>query len=218
MWQFLLELLFPKFCFGCQKEGSYLCSDCQATLEILSEHQKYSGKNLKDLFWSVPYQGFLIKKMIQNFKYEPFAKELSQPLSFLIINHFQLIENPPSFLTENSEFILIPIPLHKKRLRWRGFNQAEEIGKELAFYFKIPLISDCLVKIKETPPQVELSEKERKENILGSFLIKNREKINGRKVLLVDDVFTTGGTMEEAARALREGEAKEIIGVVIARG
>jgi competence protein ComFC len=217
MWQFLVELLFPKFCFGCQKEGSYLCSDCRATLEILSEHRKYSGENLTDLFWAVPYQGFLIKRLIHSFKYEPFAKELSRALSLLIINHFQLIENPPSFLTER-DFILIPVPLYKKRLKWRGFNQAEKIGRELSSYLKMPLISDSLVKIKETPPQVELAAEARKENIREAFLIKKRERINGRKVLLVDDIFTTGSTIEEAARILKKEGVKEIIGIVIARG
>jgi len=216
--KFLLDLFFPKFCFGCQKEGSYLCEDCRSILSILQEHQKYSGKQLKDLYWALPYQGFLIKNLIQNFKYEPFVKELSKTLSLLIINHFQLIENPPSFFEGSSGFVLIPVPLHKKRLKWRGFNQAEAISKELSSFLKVSLFSNCLIKIRETISQIELSGKEREENVLGSFLITNKEKIRKKKILLIDDVYTTGATMEECARVLKTAGAKEVIGIVVARG
>jgi len=209
-----LDLLFPKFCFLCGRESSYLCEDCQSIIEVLQSHQNSSGKYLQDLYWATPYEGNLIKKLIYNFKYEPFIKELSQSFSLLIINHFQLIEKHPDF----SDFLLIPVPLHKKKLRWRGFNQAEEITKELSGLLEIPWIRDCLVKIKETPPQIELSEKAREKNILRAFLVKDKGLIQGRKILLVDDIYTTGSTMEECARVLKEAGVKEIIGVVIARG
>jgi ComF family protein len=212
---FLLELFFPQFCLLCKKEGEYLCQDCRATLEISLSHQKYSTKNLNDLYFALPYQNHFVKNLIQSFKYEPFIKELSKPLASLIIEHFQLIEKP---ITDFSNYILIPIPLKEKRQRWRGFNQAEEIAIELSKFLKIPLINDVLIKIKETLPQVELSERERKENISGAFSLKNNEKIIGRKILLVDDVYTTGSTMEEAARVLKKAGAKEVIGIVIARG
>lgn len=211
--KFLLELLFPKFCFGCQKERSYLCQDCKSILGILNSHQKYSGKNLKDLYWATPYQNFLIKKLIQKFKYQSFVRDLSQYLASLIIEHFQLLDNKPDFL----DFILIPVPLEKRKLKWRGFNQAEEISKELSKFLKIPVVNDCLLKIKETIPQVKLQEEERKKNVLGAFLIKNESKIKQRKILLVDDIYTTGSTIEECARVLKESGIKEVIGIVVAR-
>jgi ComF family protein len=218
MWEdvkhFILDLLFPQFCLNCGREGSYLCQDCQALLEISGHHQIYQTTNLKDLYFPLPYQNPLIKNLIEKFKYQPFVKELGKILSSLIITHFQLLDNQPDF----SNFILIPLPLDKKRQRWRGFNQSEEIGKELSKFFKIPLISDCLVKIKETLPQVELTDKERRENIKNAFLAKNQELVKNKKILLVDDVYTTGSTMEEAARVLKKAGAKEIIGIVIARG
>jgi len=210
---FFLELLFPQFCFGCQREGIYLCQDCQSILDVCRSHQKYSTKNLTDLYFGLPYQNPLIKKLIQKFKYQPFLKELAKPLSLLIIEHFQLIEERPDF----SDRILIPIPSEKKKLKWRGFNQAEEIAKEISQFFKIPLINDILFKIKETTPQVELSEKERRKNILGVFSCKNKKRIQGKKILLVDDIYTTGSTMEEAAKVLKKAGAKEIIGIVVVR-
>ncbi len=214
---FILNLFFPKFCLGCQKEGSYLCYDCKSLLEISGFHQKFQTKNLSDLYFSIEYKNPLIKKLIQNFKYEPLIKGLSIPLSSLIIDHFQQLESPPPFFGGGSEFLLIPLPLEKKKLKWRGFNQAEEIGKELSKFLEISLLGDVLIKIRETLPQVELSGKEREENIKGVFSLKNQGKIQGKKILLVDDVYTTGSTMEEAARVLREAGAKEIVGVVIAR-
>jgi len=207
---FLLDLLFPKFCFGCQREGTFLCQDCLSTIEIFRFHKKLKTKFLDDLFVATEYKNAIVKKMILSFKYDPFVKELKKDLANLIKVHFQLLDEKFDF----SDFVLIPIPLDKKRLRWRGFNQAQEIGKELANFFKIPLISDCLVKKKSTLPQAELSEKERKENLKGAFIIE--KKVRGKKILLIDDVFTTGATMEEAAKTLKEAGAEKVVGIVVA--
>jgi len=211
---FLLNLFYPKYCFLCQREGTYLCQDCLSTLEISGFHQKFSTENLSDLYFATSYQKPLIKNLIQSFKYKPFVKELTDNLSSLIIEHFQLLEKPPDF----ADFILIPVPMEKKKLKWRGFNQAEEIGKELSKFFRITLLNNVLAKIKETPAQVDLSEEERKENIRNAFSIKNGGQILGRKILLVDDIYTTGSTLTECAKVLKEAGAKEIIGIVIARG
>jgi len=243
-----LDIFFPKYCFGCKKQGIYLCEDCKACLEI-SQYQYclckkpiiYSGKcnkcklkKLDALYFAISYQKSLIKKLIQYFKYEPLIKELSNPLTFLVIEHFQLLENQPSFLIDKvnescasssrfanarvTDYILIPIPLYIKKLKWRGFNQAEEIAKELSNFLDIPSAFDCLIKNQETRPQTELNDQERKENVKGVFLIKNKEKIKNKKILLVDDVYTTGSTMEEAAEVLKKAGAKKVIGITIARG
>ena len=216
---FYLDIFFPKYCFGCRKRGNYLCEDCRACLEI-SQHQYYLYKEQKldALYFALDYQKSFIKKLIQQFKYEPFIKELSQSLAVLIIEHFYLLDKPPPFLTNKTNFILIPIPLHLKRLKRRGFNQAEEIAKELSKFLSLPLVSDCLIKDKETRAQVELNNEERKENVKGVFLVKNKEKIEKKKILLIDDVYTTGSTMEEAAKVLKKAGAKKVIGIVIARG
>jgi len=218
---FILDLLYPQFCFNCGQEGSYLCEDCQSILGVLNTHQKYtthpSVGGLKDLYFALPYQETLIKNLIQKFKYQPFVKGLAISLTSLIITHFQLLDNKPNF----SGFTLIPVPLEKSKLKRRGFNQAEEIGKELARFLKIPLIPDCLVKIRETLPQVELSDQERKENVKDAFSINpvRCSLSNGvdKKILLVDDIYTTGSTLEECAKVLKKAGAKEIIGIVVAR-
>jgi len=210
----LLDILFPKFCLNCSREGDYLCDDCQALLEISGFHQKYGTANLKDLYFPLSYQNPLIQNLIQKFKYEPLIKELTKTLSSLIIAHFQLLDNKPDL----TDFVLIPVPLSRKKLKWRGFNQAAEIGRELAQFFNLPLISGGLIKIKETVAQVDLADEERRENVKDAFRVQNKEVVINKKIILVDDVYTTGSTMEECARILREAGALEIIGVVVARG
>jgi len=200
---------------NCQREGSFLCEDCQAILDISSSHQEFQTENLSDLYYPLEYKNPLIKNLIKRFKYEPLVKELAKDLASLIIAHFQLLDPPPNF--GGGDYVLLPVPLEKRKLKWRGFNQSEEIGKEISKFLNIPLINDILFKIKETLPQVELSEKEREENIKGVFIIRNRKKISGKKILLVDDVYTTGSTMKECAQLLKKAGAKEVIGIVIAR-
>lgn len=234
---FALDMLFPSFCLNCQKEGSYLCQDCFSLIEITNrQHCPFcnppkitpegctckfckKNKNLDGLYYTAPYNNFIIKKIITQFKYPPYIKELSKPLSFFIIQYFKSFEYQPTFLikTFQSDFLLIPVPLYKKKLKERGFNQSEEIAKELSFFWKIPLISDVLLKIKETSSQIKLSKEEREKNLKEAFICKNFEKIKGKKIILIDDVFTTGSTMEECSRILKQAGAKEILGIVIAR-
>ena len=229
--EFFLNLFFPLNCLNCQREGSYLCEDCFALIDfsinqycpfcrppkiVLDGKACYfcrKDRNLTGLFSAASYQNFIIKKAISQFKYGPCVKTLAKTLASLIVHHLQLIEKQASF----SQAILIPVPLTKKKQKQRGFNQAEEIGKELSKFLKIPLVNNVLTKIKETLPQVELSGKERGENIKGVFLCKNPDAVRGKKILLVDDVFTTGSTMEECARVLKIADAREVWGVVIAR-
>ncbi len=216
---FLLDLIFPKFCYGCQKQGSYLCQDCQSILNVNEYHQPFKTEYLDDLYFSIAYktsgssyQDRLIHLLIHKFKYYPFVRELSQPLSDLIINHFQLSEKPTPF--NNKEFLIVPVPSSQKRKKWRGYNQAEEIANHLSSYLKIKMINNILIKKKETPFQSQLNQKEREENILDSFQSKTKIKKN---ILLVDDVYTTGATINECAKTLKKSGAKKVIALTIAR-
>jgi ComF family protein len=209
---FLLDLFFPKFCFGCKKEGIFLCQDCLSTIDIFKKHKKFKNQFLDDLFIATPYKNFIVKKLILAFKYEPFVKEIAKDLAQIIKIHFQLLDKKPNF----SDFVLIPVPLSEERLKWRGFNQAEEVAKEISKFFKIPLIRNSVMRLRETLPQVELSEEERKRNLKGVFFVKNRGEIEDKKILVLDDVFTTGSTLTELAKVLKENGAKKVIGIVVA--
>lgn len=234
---FSLDLLFPKFCLGCQKEGTYLCDDCRALLEIsefdyclcsknpfrLPIEQKNNGKcprchdkKLAGLYFALPYkEKSLTRKLIHQFKYQPYIKDLAKTLAGIIIEHFILAGKNTDDIWENS--VLIPIPLDKNKLKARGYNQSEELAKELVKVLRIPLILDNLVKIKSTPAQMELKKEEREKNLINAFLVENPEEIKNKKIFLVDDVYTTGSTMEECALVLRDAGAKSVWGIAIAR-
>jgi ComF family protein len=236
--EFLLDIFFPKTCLSCGREGNWLCEDCIATLDIqnwclcpVCQKRVLDYKtckncrkitNLTGLFTPLSFENPLIKKIIHQFKYEPFLKELKEPLSYIIISHLNLIELPRTFFLKEKgaghEFLLIPVPLHKSRLRWRGYNQAEEIAKELSKSLDLQIENNCLIRRKSTTPQTELTGLERKENIKGIFVLQNPERIKGRKIFLVDDVYTTGATLEECARVLKDAGAREVWGLVVARG
>ena len=235
--EFILDMLFPKFCVNCGREGTYLCQDCFSLIDIFrQQHCPFcyppkptaDGKTcpscqrrkyLNGLFCAASYDNYIVKNLINQFKYEPYVKEMSKPISFLIAAHFINLENP-YFLEESrrEDFILIPVPLHIKKMKQRGYNQAEEIGKEVSKLLKVPLINNVLVKIKETPSQTELTKEEREKNILGTFLCRNTESVKNKKIFLIDDVFTTGSTMEECALTLKRAGAKEVWGITVARG
>jgi len=235
IFNFLSNLFFPAFCINCQKEGCCLCQDCLSLIDapinlycpfcvppkIVFDARtcpscRNKGKKLAGLFFASPYQNFIIKKAISQFKYPPeLLKDLARPLASLIIPLWLLINNNDF---DFSEAFLIPIPLSRKKLKERGFNQAEEIAKQLSLSLKIPLLSNVLLKIKETPAQVELQGEDRQKNIKGVFVCRKSEKISGKKIILVDDVFTTGATMEECARVLKTAGAKEVWGATVARG
>lgn len=242
--KFLSDLLFPVFCFGCKKEGVYLCDDCKATLDILEfsyclcdkkplllppgqksgKCQRCQNKKLAGLYFALPYKDLpagrqekaLTKKLIYQFKYQPYIKDLAKTLVSVLIEHLVVSGKNTEDLWENS--ILIPVPLDKKKLRSRGYNQSEELAKELATILKVPIIANSLVKIKTTKPQMELLKEQREQNLKGAFAIKMPfDFAQGKKIFLVDDVYTTGSTMEECSRVLRDAGAKSVWGIAIAR-
>jgi len=142
-------------------------------------------------------------------------RDLAQILYDFLIEEF-------SDLSVYSDFdkpILIPIPMHKKHLRERGYNQTELLAKELCKIggdsFCI-LRTDILQKIKNVPSQTKLHRHKRLKNIIGAFGVKNPEKIKGRSVVILDDVTTTGATLNEARKTLHEAGAKKVIGVTVA--
>lgn len=230
---FIVDILFPAFCQNCGKEGKYICEDCFSLIEILDRQYcpfcspakivldgktcrncKSKGKKLNGLYSACSYESFIARELIHQFKYNPFIKELARPLAELITAHLLNLNKISSF----GDFFLVSVPLQIKKLKSRGYNPAEELAKHLSEKLKIPLFSDVLFKTKQTAAQVELKEKQRRENLIGAFSCKNPELVRRRKILLVDDVLTTGSTLEECAKALKAAGAKEVWGIVVARG
>jgi len=227
--QHILDLIFPKACFGCDKEGAYICDDCVAVIDI-SRYQyclcpkpskvvkggkcHFCQNNYLDgLVAAVSYQATLAKNIIRVFKYNPLVKNLSKELATIIRSHLELLDNPPDF----SDFIVTAIPLDNKRLRWRGYNQAEELAKALADILGIENDFIFLKKIKSNRIQADLNKDQRKENVKGIFSCPDRSRVEGKNILITDDVYTTGATMEEAAIVLKRAGAKKVWGIVFAR-
>jgi ComF family protein len=113
--------------------------------------------------------------------------------------------------------LIVPIPLHKNRLRERGFNQALLLAREIGKAWKTEVDPFLLVKARPTPPQAALKGEERRKNLRGAFEVRRPERIEGKRVLLVDDVCTTGATLEEAFRTILKAGAQEVEALVLAR-
>jgi ComF family protein len=209
----ILDLLLPKTCFGCGKENIYACQDCLSLISICSTPSVLPpNSSLAGLFCATSYEDTLIKRLLQSYKYPPCNRNLTKPLAFLIVSHFAMLNNlisPPN--------AICPVPLHKKRLKWRGFNHAEELASLLAATWEIPFFPHALYKIKNTPPQAKLNREQRLKNIEGAFTAAGDPALIGKTLFLVDDVYTTGGTMEECCRVLKKAGAKKVFGVTVAR-
>lgn len=229
----LLNVLFPQTCLVCKRLGEIICSDCLSLVDItpfqycpycshpqrvINEMncEKHRKEKLNGLFFACDYRDAICQKMIRQFKYSPYLKNLSKPLANLIISHFLLSEKQViSQPGENS--ILIASPLEKGKQKQRGFNQATLIAHELSNYFKIPLEKNNLIKIKRTASQTTLNKEQRKQNIAGAFALRSPEKIANKTIFIVDDVYTTGSTMQEIAKLLKKYKANKVYGITIAR-
>jgi ComF family protein len=113
--------------------------------------------------------------------------------------------------------VIVPVPLHPKRLRWRGFNQSVLLGRELGRIFDLPLDPFLLQREVETPPQTQLSEEERRRNVRGAFVVNPSNSVENRSILLLDDVYTSGATVNECSRCLKAAGASEVYVLTLAR-
>jgi competence protein ComFC len=196
-----LNLLFPSKCLGCGKENEILCPECLRRIDYPTLLKS------NNILAATDYNDELAKKAIWLLKYRG-IKQIAEPLAELIKQRTLekiKIKNP----------VFIPIPLSSKRLKERGFNQSELIAK----YLSDTTITNVLYKTKETVSQVSIKDREKRlNNLKGSFAVKNAELIKDKNIILIDDVSTTGATIAEVKRVLREAGAKNIVALVVARG
>lgn len=227
----ILDFLFPLECLGCGQENLWFCHECFRKLELLPsqrclfcEAENLSGHTcancrqnhyLDGIFSAGNYGQKELSLLIRHFKYS-LINELAETLSDFLTLALKayLKENGQNIFNSNN--YLLPIPLHPKREKWRGFNQSEIIASHLAKKFGWEKIS-CLKKIKNSKPQAKLNESKRLNNLNNCFCLSGDDPA-GKKIILVDDVATTGATLEEAARILKKAGAKSVWGLTIARG
>lgn len=223
---FVLNLLFPIECLGCGQEESWLCPDCSRLLRFGEKEKAHNLKApaLDMIFIAGDYDDALLADIIKKFKYH-FLTALGKPLADfltlywsgqLALASFQNQDPASDALSDALDPLVIPVPLSKKRRHWRGFNQAEILAREFAAHFSYSLSLE-LKRIKHRPAQASLNETERLKNISGAFAYAG-DDLAGRTVILIDDVATTGATLNEAALALRACGAAKIYGLVLAKG
>ncbi len=211
----LINLLFPKACLGCNQPGSFLCSNCFKQIPI---NQKSILKTshldpLTKIIITSEYNHFLTKKLIHTCKYK-FIQELIEPLAWLMIKKLKQINLP-------RKTILIPIPLHQRRLKWRGFNQSQLIAKKISQELNFDLADQIILKQKNTLPQVKLNQPEQRQKNLKqafklNFKLIDSKYFQNKTFLLIDDVVTTGTTLQECAKTLKILKPKQIQAAVIA--
>ena len=222
---FIKDLLFPKFCLGCGFLGAYICPNCKKKLNPSQNCGKASLYGLThpvcrrslgiDGFLSIFYYNNLLKTIIKSIKYR-LAVDVWRELCLVVEpDLLNKIGNYKKFI--NGDFYLVPIPLHPKRFRSRGFNQAKIITQFFNKFLKKPTV-ECLFRIKDTPSQAQLiSNKDRYTNLRGAFEAAAHEA-KDKNFVLVDDVATTGSTLKEAARALKKKGARRVYALTLARG
>lgn len=159
-----------------------------------------------------PYEGRL-RELILAYKFEN-RLDLGRQLQEFALAAFE--RGLAQFPELSACDALVPVPLHPKRLRWRGFNQSRELARLLSARRGLPMVQQGLVRVRRTTPQMELKREARAENIRGAFQAR-KEFVAGRSVLLVDDIMTTGSTLEECARALVAAGAARVDVLVLAR-
>lgn len=230
----LLNFLFPPLCHLCHSciadpGDIHLCPQCLATFTPLAKPfctlcgLPFAGAGDNHLCGSccvdtpmfdsarAPFvYGGGVQKLLHAFKYTP-KPHLRKPLALLTAEFFT------SYMTNIQADMIIPVPLHKRRLRQRGFNQAVLLGDVLARQWQIPMNRSLLQRIRWTEPQVSLSAVERHANVKGAFAVKNEKFLDGKCVLLLDDVFTTGCTLNECAKVLKLSGVSRVSCVTVAR-
>jgi len=229
--KFVLDILFPINCLSCGKElGEFICQECLNKFPVLTSQSCFCGKRLpagkicescrketriSRLMYASYYDNKIIRELIHIFKYKR-IENLSLPLGEILI---KFLEKQIKLGLDLSGFKIIPIPIYKSRFIERGFNQSELLANGVGKYFGLEVSAKILKRIKNTPPQAEIDNWEkRKENIIDVFLAVRPELTANQKIILLDDVSTSGATLKEAAKILKEAGAKKIYGLILARG
>ena len=237
-----LDTIFPKHCLGCDIEGAFICALCVKNLKrrVDTERCPACGKEayltgkyangtlcascrkslgLDGIIWSFDYRGKLAPRVIQAVKYYG-IKELIEPLTAILYDSYLSIPFAlrPEEIADKTDFVkLIPIPLHKRRSRARGFNQAELIAEELSRLSSWKLEKNILKRARYTETQTELGREERILNMEGAFeLLSPPDK--EATYILIDDIITTGATIGSAAKLLKKNGAKVVWGMAFAKG
>lgn len=231
--RWITDALFPRACLGCGRSGSWCCPTCFAHLSFrrtlqcpacgeASELGSFcapcqGNRALAGLWPAQPYGHPLVREMVRTLKFKG-VTELAPVLGELLVATLRTYALPPSWHAVSRErWFLCPVPLHLRRLRGRGFNQAELLARYVCVRSGLTL-APVLRRRRSTKPQSELRDEARHRNVAHAFTLAPHAAVAGNAYILVDDVYTSGTTMEECARVLKEAGAAEVWGLVVAKG
>ncbi|MBO9309606.1 MAG: ComF family protein [Chloroflexi bacterium] len=204
LWQSALDFFFPPHCLACGRVGSHYCVHCLAELPFPPIHCTPESA-LRLQIAAAPFEGAL-RTAIHALKYEG-ARQLAPLLAARLAE-----------AVARSDFraqAVVPMPLHSERLAQRGYNQSALLAESLAARLRLPYLPNAVQRIRHTAPQVGLNRQERAANVANAFRA-DPEQVRGLRLLLVDDVITTGATMRACAEALHQAGAAEICGLSVA--
>jgi len=232
---YLLGLVFPVKCIFCGlilNSNEYVCRKCFKSIPIYKKfeclgcrrYSKFSQtcfvcrkEYFIDYVFAVgDYKNEKIQNLIKFYKYR-FIKDLAGPASGLIAKYLFWLSNKKGFNIFQSSPLLVPVPLSHRRLNWRGFNQSKLLAQEIGRAAQLDLDASLLLK-QSSSPQADIKEKEaRLANVVGKFKYIG-QNLRDKDIVLVDDVCTTGATLNECAKILKQNGAGKIYALVIARG
>ena len=223
--QGVVDLIYPPACFLCDnwETAPKHRSFCETCLQKIAEAARpaifvLEGENTCEHCLSAwPYDG-MMDKLIPEMKYKN-RPSFAHLLGEMAAGHLQEFAfRQISFLNESGDApMLIPVPLHSRRQRERGFNQSLEIARALGRVWKLQVAPKALRRIRFTAPQVRLGAEERANNVAGAFAVRSAVIVQGRTIILADDVITTGSTIHACAKALKEAGARAVMAVSLAK-
>jgi ComF family protein len=232
----LLDLIFPPRCEVCNILGEQaLCDSCRDQMISLDEpYCRLCGQLFRlteamqtlcpvcreklprfDGARSVGLHTNTLRRAIIRFKFEN-CRRLQEPLGLLLAQRFAREIETGGGLPWRQVDCLVPVPLHPKRRDWRGFDQSLHLAQAMSAHCGLPVVSDGMIRVRPTTPQVTLSPQARRENVRRAFRAVE-DRLQGRNILLIDDVYTTGATASEAARAAKDGGAAAAYVLTISR-
>ncbi len=213
MFDFVMETIFPTYCLSCGKRNDFICPKCLAKIQVSDR------ENIENAFSVFNYQDPIIKKAIWKIKYhnqKKLAEELGKILyEFSKENIYEIRE-----FAKGQKILIVPVPIHKKKKAERGYNQAEKIAKGFCSEDKDNIFeyrNDIIYKTKNSKAQAQIhNRKIRLKNTKDSFSCNPNIKIKNRTIILLDDVITTGGTINEIRKQLKKHKPKKIYAFSIA--
>ena len=210
----VLNPIYPPTCGICGKlDSNFLCKRCEKLLEGQAKfgivENKYNENFFDKHLYIFDYQG-IIRKLIIDYKFNEKTYLYKTFVNFLL-------KDKKFFNILKSYDTIIPVPISKKRKKERGYNQCLLISKEISKRLDIENNINCLYKVKDIVAQSTLNKEEREQNIKGAYEIKNVKAIENRRILLIDDIYTTGSTLNECSKILKKATPKNITCLTIAK-